>query len=97
MDKFEKKIWGQALLDYGYKYTENGCTHLYASVHFSGKVTFLNDIKEKRHAMECMVRQLGSNPEPLIAKLDNEQLNKVMIGRIDIEYMTGKKPKEVTI
>lgn len=91
------KIWGEALLDYGSKQTENGCIHLYASVHFSGKVTFLNNIIEKRHAMECMIRQLNSDAESLMAKLENERLNKIMIGKIDIEYITGKKPTEITI
>ena len=91
------KVWGQALLDYGTRSTESGCTHIYASVHFGGRVTFLDDVKEKRYAMECMISQLRNDPKPPMAKLDNEQLNKITIGRIDIERMTGKKPKEVTI
>ena len=33
-------VWGQALLDYGY--AEGECNHLYASVHFSGKVTCMH-------------------------------------------------------
>ena len=91
------RVWGQALLDYGVKPTENSCTHLYASVHFSGKTIFLEDVKEKRHAMECMLEQLNRNSEELIVKLNNEQLKKMRIGKITIEYMTGKKPQEVSI
>lgn len=90
-------VWGQALLDLGYCSAENECTHLYASVHFSGKVTFLDDIDKKRQAMICMIMQLDKNPKWLITKLKTERLRKTAIGRIDIEYMTGKKSKEVEI
>jgi nitroimidazol reductase NimA-like FMN-containing flavoprotein (pyridoxamine 5'-phosphate oxidase superfamily) len=36
-------LWGQAILDYGY--SEGNCTHLYASVHFSGKVELINKLE----------------------------------------------------
>ena len=88
-------VWGQAVLDRGY--AEGKCTHFYASVHFSGKVTFLRDLEEKRYALECMMRQLDKEPEPLIKQLSREGLAKVAIGRIDLEYMSGKKSAEVTI
>jgi len=89
------KVWGQALLDHGY--SEGNCTHLYASVHFSGKITFLQNLEEKHRAITCMMRRLDSDPESLIAQLNPERLNKTAIGRIDIEYMSGKKSEEVTI
>jgi len=91
--------WGQALLDYGYS-EDQECTHLYASVHFSGKVTLVENLEEKRQAMRCMMNQLSKNPEALIAKYDflpPDRLEKTGIGRIDIEHMSGKKSKEVTI
>lgn len=88
-------VWGQALLDYGY--SQGKCTHLYASVHFSGKVTFLTDLDAKRQAIECMIRQLDKNPESLITNLNFDQLKNTVIGRIDINYMSGKKSKEVTV
>ena len=89
------RVWGQALLDH--KYAEGECTHLYASVHFSGKIIFINSLEEKHHALECMIRQLDSNPKKLIAGLTSERLNRVVVGRIDIEYMSGKKSKEITV
>lgn len=88
-------VWGQALMDYGY--SEGECNHLYATVHFSGKVTLLDDPDEKRHAMECMMRQLDGDPERLISQLTPERLKGTVMGRVDIEYMTGKKSKEVEI
>lgn len=88
-------VWGQALLDYGY--VQGECDHSFASVHFKGKVTFITDPKEKLHAVQTMISQLDKSPESLIAKLKAEKLKNTLVGRIDIETMTGKKPKELTI
>jgi nitroimidazol reductase NimA-like FMN-containing flavoprotein (pyridoxamine 5'-phosphate oxidase superfamily) len=88
-------VWGQALLDYGY--IEGECSHRFASVHFSGKVTFLDSLDEKRQAIECMIKQLDTNPESLKAKTNFERLKQTVIGRIDIDYMSGKKSEEVTV
>lgn len=88
-------VWGQALLDHGY--SEGECTYLYASVHFSGRVTLLENLDEKRQALACMIRQIDKNPEALIADLRPERLQSTMVGRIDITYMSGKKSKEVAI
>jgi len=88
-------VWGQAMIDSGYIYGE--CDHYYASVHFSGKVTFLESLEEKRQAIICMMRHLEKDPEPLISRLNLEKLGKTTIGRIDIESMTGVKSKRVVI
>jgi len=88
-------VWGQALLDYGY--AEGKCDHLYASVHFKGKVAFIEDVEEKRLAMECMMNQLDRKPGELITGIDVEKLKGTTMGRIDVEYMSGKKSKEVTV
>ena len=93
--KANNTVWGQALSDYGY--VQGECDHHYASVHFKGKVTFLTEPNEKIHAAQTMMRQLDKNPEQLIAKLNVEKLKNTQIGRIDIETMTGKKSKELTI
>jgi hypothetical protein len=47
-----------------------------------------------------MIRQLDKNPEPLLAKtskIDVDRLKRTVIGRIDINYMSGKKSPEITI
>jgi len=88
-------VWGQALLDYGY--SEGECTYLYASVHFTGRVTILENLEEKREALACMIRQIDKNPETLIADLRPERLRDTVVGRIDVAYMSGKKSKEVMI
>lgn len=87
-------VWGQALLDLGY--AEGECNHNFATVQFQGRVTFIKDAEEKRKAIECMIRQLNKNPEPMIAKLKPERLETTAFGRIDIGYMSGKKTEELT-
>lgn len=88
-------VWGQALIDKGY--VQGECTHRYASVHFSGRVSIINSLEEKLQAIKCMINQLDKNPEKLIANLKPERLKNTIIGRIDIDHMTGKKSKDVTI
>ena len=108
--KANNKVWAQALLDYGY--VQGECDHRYASVHVNGKVTFIEDRNEKLHAIATMINQLDKNPAKLLTKLKDEpaatttdkpvtaqvdRLGTARIGRIDIESMTGKKTKELTI
>ncbi len=92
--KANNRVWGQAFIDQGYKHGE--CNQLYSSVHFMGKVTFVEDLDEKTHAMQCMMKQLERNPDDMIAKLKPERFQSALIGRIDIEYMSGKKPEETS-
>jgi len=82
------KVWGQAAQDYG---VTDECDYAYASVHFKGKISLIDGLSEKRHAMEVLVRQLSANPEAKLAKIKPEKLAKTTMGRIDIDYMTGKK------
>jgi hypothetical protein len=89
--KANNKVWGQAVLDFCI--TEE-CDYAYTSVHFSGKMHLISDLSEKQHAIEVLVRQVSINPEAKLAKLAKskpEGLEKITIGRIDIDYMSGKK------
>ncbi|MFB0557767.1 MAG: pyridoxamine 5'-phosphate oxidase family protein [Candidatus Bathyarchaeia archaeon] len=90
-----RRVWGQAVIDRGYSQGE--CNHLYASVMFSGKVTLLENRDEKWDALAIMTRQLDSDPKKLIATRKPESLENTVVGRIDIDYMTGKKSQEVEI
>jgi nitroimidazol reductase NimA-like FMN-containing flavoprotein (pyridoxamine 5'-phosphate oxidase superfamily) len=82
------RVWGQAVLDYG---VTDECDYAYTCVHFSGKISLIDDLEEKQHAMEIMVRQLSANPEAKLAKIKPEKLARTTMGRIDIDYMSGKK------
>lgn len=89
-------VWGQALIDLGY--AQGACDHLYATTQFKGKVSFLHDLEEKRKALINMIQKLDDNPQEIIeAQLKEKSVGKVTIGRIDIEYMSGKKQKTVNI
>ncbi len=86
--KANNKVWGQAVVNY---HVHGECEYSYVCVHFKGKVTLVDNLAEKHHGLECLIRQLSANPEAKIAKLKPEKIGKTGIGRIDIEYMTGKK------
>jgi len=89
-------VWGQALDDLGY--VEGACDHLYATTQFRGRVVFIDDLDEKKHALRIMIQALESDPEKVTQEQVTEKsLKRVNIGRIDIEYMTGKKSKDVII
>ena len=89
-------VWGQALIDHGY--AQGACDHLYATTQFKGKVSFIHDLEEKRQALINMIQKLDDNPQEIIkTQLKEKSVAKVTIGRIDIEYMTGKKQKTANI
>jgi uncharacterized protein len=90
------RVWGQALIDHGY--VQGSCDQLYATTQFSGKVTFVESTAEKEHALKLMIQKLDNNPEELIKKqLLLPSIQKVKIGRIDIECMSGKKADKIII
>ena len=85
-------VWGQALIDKGYVLGK--CDHLYATTQFRGKVSFINDFEEKRNALINMIRKLEDNPEEAINKQITEKAVKhICIGKIIIDYMSGKESK----
>jgi nitroimidazol reductase NimA-like FMN-containing flavoprotein (pyridoxamine 5'-phosphate oxidase superfamily) len=93
--KMNNRVWGQALLEYGYFGGEE-CDHLYASVHFSGRVTFLEDTEEKLQAMTLMMNHVKKKTETT-KSFEHHRLDKTKIGRIDIEDLSGKKSSKVIL
>lgn len=90
------RVWGQALIDKGY--VQGTCDHLYATAHFMGRVTFIENLEEKKHALEVMIKALDNNPANIIEnELKEKSISEVNIGRIDIEYTSGKKSEKVVI
>ena len=76
------------MLDFG---VTDECDYAYTSVHFSGKLFLVYDLSEKQHVMQVLVRQVSLNPEEKLAKIKPEKLEKTTMGRIEIDYMSGKK------
>ena len=89
-------VWGQALLDGEYQH--GSCDHLYHSTQFLGRVTFVDDLEEKRHALEMAIRQLDEDPDEIIKnQLKESSISKVLIGRIDIQEISGKRADKIII
>ena len=93
--KANNVVWGQAVLDGGYQ--EDECNHFFATTQFRGRVTFLKTIKEKQKAAEVMIKQLNKKPKKMITDTTPEKLKTTIFGKINIEYMTGKKHGEIDI
>ena len=85
--KANPQVWGQAVLDFG---VTQECDYAYSSVHFSGKLSLITDLNEKKHAMEVLIRQVSLDPETKLAKIKPEKLDSTTMGRIDINYISGK-------
>ena len=64
--KANNLVWGQAIVDHGY--VQGACDHLYATTQFRGRVTFVEDIEEKGHALRVMIQSLDDKPEEIIEK-----------------------------
>ena len=89
-------MWGQALIDAIYQH--GSCDHLYHTTQFSGIVTFIDDMVEKKHALKTVIRQLDNNPETIIQnQVKTSSIAKVYIRRIDIQEMTSKKVDKIII
>ena len=83
-------IWGQIIEDGGY--IKGECDYKYRTLHFKGNFQFIEDLKEKRRALELMIDKYEEEPEPLRIKFINEKaLKNVNIGKILIENITGKQ------
>jgi nitroimidazol reductase NimA-like FMN-containing flavoprotein (pyridoxamine 5'-phosphate oxidase superfamily) len=89
-------VWGQVLIDKGY--VRGACDHLYSTVQIKGRVSFIEDLSEKKHALSVMIESLDPNPQEIMEKqLTEKAVTNIMIGRIDIDYMSGKKSEKVIV
>ena len=88
-------VWGQVLQDYGYQKGE--CSHLYASVMFKGRVVFIEDVDEKKHAFRIMADHQESNLEARERFATSESIPGTVVAYIDIDDWSGKKSSEIPI
>lgn len=90
------QVWGIAIQDHGYH--DGECSHLYASVMFKGEIAFIDDLETKRHVFRTMVMQLEPDPNSIMDDMVNStEIPNTIVGRINIEYMTGKKSTEIEL
>ncbi len=88
-------VWGQVIVDHGY--AEKECTHRYVTVMFRGRVSFIVDEEEKRRALRTMLWQLEPDAEAREKRMNTDELASTVFGRVDVEYMTGKKTQEIEL
>ncbi len=90
------RVWGQAIVDRGY--VDGCCDHLFATVQFHGRVSFVEDATEKHHALATMIRQLESDPASVMGhQVNDASVAKVHIGRIDLDFLSGKRSEKVVV
>jgi nitroimidazol reductase NimA-like FMN-containing flavoprotein (pyridoxamine 5'-phosphate oxidase superfamily) len=94
--KANPRVWGQALVDGGYQ--QGSCDHLYRTAQFHGNVSFVEDVSEKKHALEVLIRHLDENPDAVIVKqITATSLDRVLVGRVDIDFLSGKKADKIIV
>ncbi len=94
--KTNPRIWGQALVDNGYQ--QGSCDHLYRTAQFRGSITFIDDQEEKEHALRVMIKHLDEDPEKIIIEqITPHSTERILIGRIDIDYLSGKRADRVIV
>jgi nitroimidazol reductase NimA-like FMN-containing flavoprotein (pyridoxamine 5'-phosphate oxidase superfamily) len=85
-------VYGQILEEL--KYKEGECAYAYRSVQFEGKVIFLENIDEKKNALNLMIEKIETSN--LVEKtkekhITNAAVEKVFIGKIIVKEFTGKE------
>jgi uncharacterized protein len=83
-------VWGQVVEDLGYM--DGQCDHAYRSVQFRGRAHFVEDLGEKRRALELMIDRLESDPGPVKERtLKEEAVRGVCIVKVVADFFSGKE------
>ncbi len=83
-------VWGQVIEDNGH--IDGECDHAFRSVEFRGRVVRLEREQERRHAIDVMIDHLESDPAEVKKGFDKpDAMAKVVMMRVDVDDMTGKK------
>lgn len=74
-------------------YVKDKCNHNYASIVIWGKISVLQELEEKKHAMEVMLHHLEENPEPIKDRnLRNEAVyNNFTLLKLEIDEITARQ------
>lgn len=93
------RVWGLAVLDLGFG--EGQCVNLYASVMFSGKVDFVEGSDEKLDVLRLLAMKIHDDPKPSLERLeklsDSDMFKGFVVGRIEVEKISGKRSTEMTV
>ncbi|HBV96430.1 MAG: flavin-nucleotide-binding protein [Peptococcaceae bacterium BICA1-7] len=74
-------------------YEKDQCAHHYFSAVMWGTMTVIDDLEEKKHALEVLLHHLENNPDPIRQRnLKNDAAYKgVAILKLTITHLTGKR------
>jgi nitroimidazol reductase NimA-like FMN-containing flavoprotein (pyridoxamine 5'-phosphate oxidase superfamily) len=88
--KENKKVCGTILEDLGY--VKSACSHKYRSIVFGGDMTILEDLDEKKHAFDIMLKHLEDNPSKLKKRFfkSDKSYNNTCLLKLEINSITGK-------
>lgn len=88
--KNNENVCATVIEDRGYKVNE--CKHDYVSVVMWGKMSVIEDLDEKKHAMEVLLDHLEENPAPIKERnfKNDEIYNKFYLLKLEITELTGK-------
>jgi nitroimidazol reductase NimA-like FMN-containing flavoprotein (pyridoxamine 5'-phosphate oxidase superfamily) len=93
--KKNPRVWGSAVIDHGFG--DGQCENLYASVVFSGAVSFIEDYDTKLMILREQIEKQSGDKEMMKARLEamvstgNPLFNGTLFGEINIESITGKR------
>ncbi len=91
--KKNQKVCGTILEDLGY--VNGACSHKYRSIVFWGDMTIVEDLDEKKHAFDIMLKHLEDNPSKLKKRFfkSEESYNNTCLLKLEITLITGKASK----
>jgi hypothetical protein len=88
--KENKKVCGTILEDLGY--VKSACSHKYRSIVFLGDMTIVEELDEKMHAFDIMLKHLEDNPSKLKKRFfkSDKSYNNTCLLKLEINSITGK-------
>jgi hypothetical protein len=85
-----QKVCGTIIEDLGY--IKSACSHKYRSIVFWGDMTIVENLDEKKHAFDTMLKHLEDNPNKLKKRFfkSEESYKNTCLLKLDISIITGK-------
>ena len=88
------RVWCISVIDQGFG--PGLCQNIYASIMFSGEVTFPETVEEKLSGLRKQIRRNGGDVEGALKRLEaiavqSETIKGMKVGRIAVGLMTGKR------
>lgn len=74
-------------------YLDTKCDHDYATLVIRGRMKIADDLNEKKHGLKVLLSHLERDPAPILKRniVDDSSYDNVVILRLDIESVVGKK------